>query len=388
MSTPPVTSLTIVKTKESGKRVIDIADNAKVTVSKKSAAIKFIPILKNVFVNNKQMRFDEIIIGSVLIPTDYRILFDVRPYASDSATQQPPTRANVCFELNALPDDMRRAMEILEGEFRELIATSPLWSKKQPANVGCHIRRVYSEQTKDQDKVGKEMPRPILDVRADFGKFPANFGPLSNKPRTMVYEWKSRSFDSTGNVVFKERLDASGRALNADNCSTIIKAQDVVRQMSLMLDSIVQTALGVYLHLTIHNIYLETLTEGAIQPIMTEEEEAMMKAAEDKAMMSASASMQQQPSTAPSTSASAQQPSAAPPTTVSTAPTKKDDAPVAPKKVAQSTKGKQSAKGKQPDTSAAIPGKHSGTKAVPVVVQSDDEDEDDKGEEEVTSDDE
>jgi hypothetical protein len=189
--------------------------------------------------------------------------------------------ASIATLLSDYTEIDRSALEVVEHDFLEGAArpdVQKFWPYfGQPGRapqVTCHIKRNYGFKCKDPAKRGKPRP-PLVEFKIGLTNYPANFGALSGKPRTTVFDWSTRRLENK-QEVFDQRLDAEGKPLNAENCAQILAAGDVIRRIEVVFDSVSAHDAGISLRMVVYRIwtervgqtsdYLETDEESALPP--------------------------------------------------------------------------------------------------------------------------
>lgn len=286
-----ITYLGINETGKAGKPVISLGKGK----PKAYGAVQFLPLVRSAFIDGKATKFDEIVFGQHF-PTSFPILYDAKPYCAgtdakkdprkDTRKEQPANHASVCFDLASLPDDMRSAMEVIESDFKRIVAVAKeqkLWTARSEPDEGCHIRRTYTDQATDTEKRGQPRQSPLLSMRVEFDNFPGDYfmTKYAGKPRSAIYEWTSRTVDEKGVERFELRKDAAGNPINAANSSSILKAGDIVRRLSVAVDTLTITKDGFHLRMCVREIWVETPPDTGLPTMSQAEQEliAQMKAA-------------------------------------------------------------------------------------------------------------
>lgn len=186
------------------------------------------------------------------------------PTPESSLSGPDATKTTVCTTLSQ-SGDLGRALEVLEQEYLAQLANpdtiAKLWTKKTPPHISSHIKRAYGDQARDQTKVGQPIADPRVVLTFDFGNFPDKFNPtLAGKPRSTVYDWKTRAIGADGKETFQERVDATGQRARMANASQLLPSGDIIRRIALMVDSATVHKDGVGMHVTIYKIWTERPT--------------------------------------------------------------------------------------------------------------------------------
>ena len=180
-------------------------------------------------------------------------------------------RVNTCIAYDQ-SGELGQAIDILDTEFREqtVAYAAKIWKRMGPMKVASPIKRQYGDDTTKKDSSGTSMrgqmrDSPIISLSVDFTSFPQKFQKaLAGKPRTVVYDWASRTVDDHGHELFNERLGDDGKPLCLTNAASIIKSGDIIRRILIASDGVSVTTTGVSFRIRLYKVWLESGTSTDI----------------------------------------------------------------------------------------------------------------------------
>lgn len=136
----------------------------------------------------------------------------------------------------------------------------------------------YSQASRNVERAGLPMPDPICRVKISFDVFSQAFGNLAGRPRSTIYDWKSRTLTRIPGdpprieSSFEILTDAKGKMANAENISDLIRRGDTIRRIQIRPDSVCYSQQGLSVRLVAHQIYIER-TACIAKTIMTPQEQ-------------------------------------------------------------------------------------------------------------------
>jgi hypothetical protein len=154
--------------------------------------------------------------GSILaghkVPLDISIPMDPSTFKSTDKEKESSNtkRASLCLKLSQC-GDFGRALEIIERDFLEQyeINKAKLWTstRKQPL-LTTPMKRNYGENTKKEGMEGKPYDDPLVNLKLDFTTYPESFKKLAGVPKTIVYNWATRTIEGSCEK-FQELTDST-----------------------------------------------------------------------------------------------------------------------------------------------------------------------------------
>lgn len=267
MATSTVDISTIIA---SGARVLTIKMPPDMTKIKSYSGAKFVPVdLKAPAIGNKAFSF---MIAGQREPLNIPIIFGA-PTKENAKNGPTAKRVSVCLSL-ADCGDLGKAIDIIQRDFMEQATANArtLWPKSTPMNPSGPIKRTYGPETEKKDSNGESLagkPRePIVSLNIDFGNFPSTYiKAFANKPRTMIYDWRTRSVDEHGKEKFDELKSPEGQGLSLESAHEIVKSGDIVRRIVLATDSVTISKQGVSLRMRIYKLWLDSASESDVNII-------------------------------------------------------------------------------------------------------------------------
>jgi len=101
------------------------------------------------------------------------------------------------------------------------------------------VARAYRDDHKVQELRGKVRDHPLYAIKASFGTFPDNYPVrwLAGKPRTTLYDWRTRNIDPITGVETFQLCTVDGQTANLGNLYKILQAGAIIRRIRVSIDS-------------------------------------------------------------------------------------------------------------------------------------------------------
>lgn len=217
----------------------------------------------------KRAKIAAIYAGTVKNPLNIPIIFTPNVFVPQTKTVEQARaeakKVGVVINVDEA-GDLGEALSYIDQDYLAVVGPAGIPSRFTPSPI---IAREYGKKSAN---AGKPLPHPSASIPLWLTIHSAKSMRHAGQPRSVIYDWTTRTTNSLGQDVFEQRTDSVGKTLNHDNFDQLVLAGDIIRRIVISFDAVVDSNLGLNLSWGINEIYTERPTSGTIMEMVDEDD--------------------------------------------------------------------------------------------------------------------